>query len=143
MSLPARRSPGPTARSAGAIRRWAALLLAVIWSAAPALAALHAEAEIHRFCAEHQALEEAQPGGGVVEGGRGAELAVGGVSSAPGDLHESCAFGRCCRFGQTLAPLVLAVGPDVPTPVVVMPVAQLPPPARAIFRLAPKTSPPV
>lgn len=141
MSSARRRSPGAPLRGAAVIRRAAALLLAVVWSAAPGLAALHAQAEQHRYCVQHQALEEASSAAPVAEGRAAGPLAEG-VPPAPPGAHEACAFGHLWRFDRSLAPVVLAIGPALAAPAVSIPTGALTAPVVALYRLAPKTSPP-
>lgn len=124
-------------RAAHRLSAWAVVLL---WCAAPLLAALHAGAEAHRYCAEHDAVEEAAEAAAGVLSDQTGPLARGPEDPAPG--HEDCSFTRFCRFGQLVAQLILDDAGDLepvslPTP----PLA--PAPGVAVIVIAPKTSPPV
>lgn len=133
------------ARAVRVPHRFSALLVALLWCAAPVLAALHADAEVHRYCAEHGALEEAgappsaEPAADAAAAG--APLASVEGSEQP-SAHDGCAFGEYCRFGQLLRTIILDFAGEVgfaPAP----PPATAPPAVRvAIVRVAPKTSPP-
>src|SRR5688500_155021 len=91
------------------LRAWhrcAALVVGLLWAVGPALAILHVDARLHRFCAEHGALEEAsvpastdQARGGPTMDAREAPEAQAGGSGAGGDGHDGCAFSPYCRFG--------------------------------------------
>jgi hypothetical protein len=128
----------PTGRSR-ATHRLAALLVGVFWCAAPILAAVHANAEVHRYCAEHGMVEEAA----AASAARPADESAAHDASERPPAHDGCAFAKVCRFGQVLASFVLPVaGALDPTPVATPALAQAAPPL-ALLRLAPKTSPPV
>ena len=127
-------------RPARATHRYAALLLAVLWSAAPPLSVAHVLVESHRYCGEHGVLEEAAQGGPGRPGGDGHSTAVGARQAAA--AHEDCAFHDCWRTSQTLwrhvveahaLPLIADAG---------LPQALTYGPALPILALAPKTSPP-
>ena len=114
-----------------------ALGIALLWAAVPLLEGAHA-GNGHRYCAQHQALEEL-PASGAAR----SEPAATGFSVAPEDLaaeHRACPFavataGSICT--ETTATVAAAPASDAPaTP----PAA--PPPGAAVLDLAPKTSPP-
>jgi hypothetical protein len=119
--------------------RLAACLVAVFWCAAPVLAAIHASAQVHRYCSEHARLEESDqtPTGAQVAGGPSARS-----DSERLPAHDSCAFAPVCRFGQVQAAVVLdPTGILAATPFA--PPARLEPaPPVALLLIAPKTSPP-
>ena len=127
-------------RSLLATHRLAACLLATFWCAAPVLATIHANAEVHRYCAEHARVEEsgkARPG-----------TAVAATPSAHPDsdrlpAHEGCAFARVCRFGQVLATVVLDPGGILDTTPFDPPARLEPAPPLPLLSVAPKTSPPL
>jgi hypothetical protein len=120
--------------------RTSALLVALLWTAAPMLAALHANAEVHRYCAEHGALEDGSTGADTAGVDGGATASDAGTS-AP---HDDCAFARYCRFGQLLTLFALPATGELPVSTMIVPRPVMAPPAAlAIIRLAPKTSPPV
>lgn len=114
-----------------------ALLLALIWCAAPVLSAIHAGAEAHRYCAEHGALEEASEPEPTDVGSDGAVIPL-----APERSHEGCVFGRFCRFGQVLGQLVLEPAGDLEATAMGPPVLLETGPSVAVICFAPKTSPP-
>jgi hypothetical protein len=126
-------------RSLRATHRLAALLVGLFWSLAPILAALHANAEVHRYCAEHGMVEEAASGAA-----RAADTHPSAHdASEPAPSHDGCAFAQVCRFGQVLGPLVHFAASELdPTPVP-CPVVADPAPPLAVLLIAPKTSPPV
>ena len=122
-----------------ASHRWSALLVAALWAIAPVLAALHANAEVHRFCAEHGALEETSQSGAPERGDAGpAWLASEGQIP-----HAGCAFARYCRFDQLLIGFVLERAADLQVARPPERPGAISAPAVALLRLAPKTSPPV
>src|SRR5688572_13756887 len=100
-----------TATALSARYRFAAGLLALIWCTAPALSAVHATLEVHRYCAEHGTVEEV-PEGRPTANERASVVApgqpVGKIEKIAGteDLdagHDECVFGSFCRYGS-LAP---------------------------------------
>ena len=135
------------------LRAWhrcAALLVGLLWAICPALAILHVDAQLHRFCAEHRVLEEA---GGSVPA-TPADLARSappgdarvvqvGVAPAGGGAHDDCAFAPYCRFGQLLQALAEAGVLQPPATRSLELPSAAPGSAVAILSLAPKTSPPV
>jgi len=126
-------------RSLRAAHRLSAWVVVVLWCAAPLLAALHAGAEAHRYCAEHGAVEEAAEAAAGLPADQ-APLAQGTDDRA--STHEDCSLTPFCRFGQLLAQVILAEAGDLepgslPTPSVA------PAPGVAVLVIAPKTSPPV
>jgi hypothetical protein len=125
-----------------AVHRFSALLVALLWAGAPVLAALHANAEVHRYCAEHGVLEEAAAG----DGATGLPVLGGGAAASDAESpppHEDCAFARYCHFGQLLTNFALPATGALAVRTVVLPRPHLVAPTLAIIRLAPKTSPPV
>lgn len=127
-------------RTARAIHRLGALVVALLWCLTPVLAALHAQAEAHRLCAEHGQLEEvvvAQDAPGAT-----AHATVNGVVVGD-EAHEGCAFGRYCRFGQLLAAFGLFPAGDLAPERAPLPELAVRGPTVSIVRFAPKTSPPV
>jgi hypothetical protein len=106
-----------------------ALGIALLWAAVPILDDAHA-VNGHRYCAQHQALEELP--------------AFGPARSEPDGLaaeHRACPFavatvGSICP--QTTATVAAAPTTGAPT---TPPAA--PPPGAAVLDLAPKTSPPL
>jgi hypothetical protein len=132
-------------RSLRATHRLAALLVGLFWCAAPILAAVHANAEVHRYCAEHGMVEEGREAG--VAGGTSvtpsADTAPSAGDASQDPPHDGCAFARVCRFGQVLASLALAAAGELdPAPIAPLPVAQPAAPVAVLY-VAPKTSPPV
>lgn len=117
----------------------AALAVALLWLAAPLLSLAHATTAAHTYCARHGILEEGGAGGSDAQPDR--PLAAATADGVPA-VHEACSFARLCRFGQTLAPLVLAVGEAAAPEPALAPRAPEPAPAIAILDSAPKTSPP-
>jgi hypothetical protein len=133
-------TPHGRPRSLRATHRLAAVLVTLFWSAAPILAAVHASAEVHRYCAEHGMVEE---GSSARTGAAADARPAARDASAPAPEHDGCAFARVCRFGQVLGPVILvAAGQLDPTPASA-PTPATPAPPLAVLRLAPKTSPPV
>lgn len=134
-------TPTGSPRSLRVMHRFSALLVAVLWSAAPVVAVVHASAETHRYCAEHGAVEESgERDGDVAASDSDSNAAVNGTE--PGTSHEGCAFARYCRFGQVLGQFIVAAtgeieGIPIPTPLRREPAAPV-----AVLALAPKTSPP-
>lgn len=128
-------------RTLRATHRFSALLLALVWSAGPLLAALHADGEWHRYCPEHGTLEEAATPtpDDADESGAGARVAGDGAASAE---HDACAFAACARFGQQLARLILADLGDIDAQPIAPPPCREPPRRLAVITVAPKTSPP-
>jgi hypothetical protein len=130
-------------RSLGAMYRLPALVIALIWCAAPVLAILHAHSgtEVHRYCAEHGALEdvaEAQTRAPTPDES-GATVRASETAAA----HGECAFSRFCRFGDTLARFVMETTGVVEAMPVPRPAARVAAVAIPVFVVAPKTSPPV
>jgi hypothetical protein len=131
-------------RSLRATHRFSAFVVALLWCATPILAALHASAEAHRYCAEHGAVEEG-PEGDAVEApdAPGPDVAAAFGEGGAAESHDGCAFSRFCRFGQLLHQLVLEASGDVAATVIAAPALCVPAPSVAVIVLAPKTSPPV
>jgi hypothetical protein len=131
--------------------RSAAAFVALLWCVAPALSALHATLQIHRYCAEHGVLEEVEASGGETGGVEASGGEIGGVeTSGPlaggGDdetvAHEDCAFVGFFRQGRLLdAPGSAPVGLDPAALNLPQAGEQVPAPVE-LLRLAPKTSPP-
>jgi hypothetical protein len=122
--------------------RFSALLVALLWAGAPVLAALHANAEVHRYCAEHGVLEEVAAGGGAT----GVPVLGGGAAASDAETsapHDDCAFARYCHFGQLLTRFSLPATGALAVRTVALPRATTAASTLAILRLAPKTSPPV
>jgi hypothetical protein len=114
-----------------------ALGIALLWAAVPILDDAHA-GNGHRYCAQHQALEEL-PAFGPAR----SEPADNALSTAPDGLaaeHRACPFALATAGSvgrETTATVAAAPVSDAPaTP----PAA--PPPGAAVLDLAPKTSPP-
>jgi hypothetical protein len=132
-------NPTGRRRPLRASHRWSACIVALLWCAAPLLAALHASAEAHRLCAEHGVLEEAD--------GAPADAATGeagpGARGERTPEHEGCDFARFCRFGQLLAQVILGDFQTLEPAPLSTPALALPAPPIALVDLAPKTSPPV
>lgn len=102
------------------------------------LGGLHSGAEAHRYCLEHQALEEV-----TVAGVDRAADASPGVARAPGQAaaHEACPFAAVTRGADRVVPAPPATAPAVAS------VGEPPPPPVApraflVLSVAPKTSPP-
>jgi hypothetical protein len=113
--------------------------VALLWCAAPVLAAVHAGVEAHRYCAEHGTVEEA--GEAVVGSPEATPVVAGeGEEQAP---HDGCDFARFCRFGQVLAQLILDVAGTPDVALAPSPSPAQAAPAVAVIVIAPKTSPPV
>jgi hypothetical protein len=135
------RSRSGQPRSLRAAHRISACAVVLLWCAAPVLAAVHAAAESHRYCAQHDAVEEASD-----ERDGGSPDQVAPLARSGGDqtsTHEDCSFAPFCRFGQLVGQLILdATGVLEP---ITVPPPSLPPltPAVAVIVVAPKTSPPV
>lgn len=120
--------------------RFSAVLMALLWLALPVLAAAHGTHE-HRYCPEHQTVEEVRGNGGDVaaadsEGWNAVD------ASAEAEDHESCLLAAVEFRGATeppVASLELAVPPQSPAPV-----AESRSVARTVDVLAhaPKASPP-
>jgi len=113
--------------------------LALLWMAVPLLEGLHAAGNRHRFCAEHQALEEL-PAPGTDR----SEPPATGVSAAPSQAaaeHITCPFAAATAGSigtETVA--TVTVAPSIGAPPMPPPA---PPRAATILDLAPKTSPPL
>jgi hypothetical protein len=115
--------------------------MVLLWCAAPILAIVHANAEVHRYCAEHGALEEAGDASNRSAVAEPAGRLFDASETAPS--HTGCAFARFCRFGQSPGPVVFSTTGDIeisliPAPPLLQPAAIVP-----VIRIAPKTSPPV
>jgi hypothetical protein len=125
--------------------RFSALLLALLWCAVPVAAGLHADAEAHRFCAEHGALEDGgdAAGGGGATGDRSSvsPLAIQGETE-PSQSHHACAFSLVCRFGDVGWKATLAPAGDVAFTLAAPSIAGQPAAPIAVIAVAPKTSPP-
>jgi hypothetical protein len=133
-------TPESQPRSLRMAHRLAAVVVAMFWSAAPVLAAVHAQAEVHRYCAEHGMVEEgSQARPETVADG----MPAAHDASSPGPEHDGCAFARVCRFGQVLGPVILDAAGQLEPAAVACVTAAEPAPPLAVLRLAPKTSPPV
>jgi hypothetical protein len=127
-------------RSLLATHRLAACLLAAFWCAAPVLAAMHANAEVHRYCVEHARVEES----GQLRTQTPAERAPAAhPDSDPMPGHDGCAFARICRFGQVLAVVVVDPGGILEPVDFAAPAPLEPAPPVPLLSVAPKTSPPV
>ena len=127
-------------RSLLATHRLAACLLAMFWCAAPLLATLHANAEVHRYCAEHAQVEES---GEVPTQTPADETPAAHADSDRMPGHEGCAFARICRFGQVLATIVMDPGGILQVASFAAPARLEPAPSVPLLSVAPKTSPPV
>ena len=130
-------------RSLGATHRLAALVVALVWGITPVLAVFHSHdsGEVHRYCAEHRALEDVTEDGDPAPAPERDDAAFAQAETTPS--HKGCAFGRFCRFGQVLSQFVLeATGVLEATPVQ-RPIVRVAAPAIAVILVAPKTSPPV
>lgn len=122
-----------------AAHRCAAMVLALLWLASPVLALLHAQAEIHRYCAQHGTLEEA--GAPEPASPRSDRPVAAGLPTAESP-HDGCAFAPHYRFSQILVSFTLEPGGDLPP--------RRSPGGRPtgwgsplpLLLLAPKTSPP-
>jgi hypothetical protein len=126
-------------------RRLSALVLALVWMAAPLLAVAHAVDSSHRYCATHGQLEE---GEGLPESGSSQRPEADQSDRAfaderGGDGHDGCAFARACRFGSIVATVILGVldGPTTPPPAPLESAIAAAP--VELLAIAPKTSPPV
>jgi hypothetical protein len=134
-------------RTSCEIRRVGGLLLAAILVASQTAAWLHASAVTHVTCAEHgEALHAATPAA-IPEDAPAPATVVATV--ATGDqadtlaAHEHCASGALLRWrALTVTPPAHAV--FVPPVVTALPFQTGPPAVvtAAVYRLAPKTSPP-
>jgi hypothetical protein len=124
-----------------AIGRFSAFVLALSWCVCPALAALHASLELHRYCPEHGALEEIDGGAGAPNDRvlDGATPTLEGASAAR--AHEECAFDRCCRPGQVAAEIPVHVRHLDAWLIAAFPRTEAAFPVAPIV-FAPKTSPP-
>jgi hypothetical protein len=131
-------NPSGRPRSLRTTNRFSALLLALLWSGAPILAVLHANAEVHRYCVEHATLEET----GRAEGDVAAAGATAASQGEPAPGHEGCAFARVCRFGQVFGHVVLDAVELIPAVVLAPPPLESPPLSLPLILVAPKTSPP-
>lgn len=131
---------GGQSRSWRATWRLPALVVALLWCAAPMLSAVHSAAEAHRYCVEHGAIEEVEFENDQGEPQRPATDQVRGVDAS--EPHEACAFAPFCRFGQ----LVTAFVPEAAGNIGAIPAPTLDDAASvspvAVVRIAPKTSPP-
>jgi hypothetical protein len=131
---------GGRPRSLLATHRLAACLVAVFWSAAPVLATVHANAEVHRYCAEHAQVEESaqtRPEAAVPAG------PSAHPDSEPMPGHDGCAFARVCRFGQVLVAVVIDPAGIVDPAPFFAPARLEPAPPVPLLSVAPKTPPPL
>src|SRR5688500_2741278 len=130
-------------RSLSAIHRLSALVVALIWGAAPVLAVFHShsDGEVHRYCAEHRALEDVGEAAAPSPASQSHLAVVAGAENE--EQHSGCAFTRACRFGDLFSGFdaqsvrLLAAKP-IAAPTVRAATAVI-----AIILVAPKTSPPV
>ncbi len=121
----------------------ATLLILGVWIASPLLSVVHAVFEEHRYCAEHERLEEASETHVPGDSKTGATGAI--ASSNSGELpteHEDCAFDE--DFTRTI--------PDSTLVLLATPAPAILPPAQirtiafvhgiSLLHVAPKSSPP-
>jgi hypothetical protein len=135
-------------RSSRQIRRVGGLLLAAVLIASQAAAWLHAAAVTHVTCAEHgEALHAATPSAAPDDRPAAPDTVVATV--ATGDQGDTLEAHDHCASGALLRWRALTVAPPAVTVVVPRFAGAAPfqtgPPAlglRAVYRLAPKTSPP-
>ena len=146
-------------RSPRAMHRLAAFLLALIWVTAPVLAVFHSHssAEVHRYCAEHRALEDVQgdsdgsaDAGADVGADVGRDQPVASESDIarlrgvePARPHSGCVFARFCRSGDLLSGFFLETARVLEPTLVPAPVVRAVTATVAVIVVAPKTSPPV
>jgi hypothetical protein len=130
----------PPMRSLGARRRLPALVLAVVWCAAPVLAILHAHSSAvgHHYCAAHRTLEDVIEDQASAPNGDTAVRESGAASA-----HYGCAFACSYRFDDTVARFALDTAGLIEATPFPTPTAQVASARIAIFVVAPKTSPPV
>jgi hypothetical protein len=138
-------SPATTARVAKP-RRFGGLALAVVLVVSQTAAWLHAIAVAHVTCVEHGESIHA-PAPAAASDARGPQTAAAAVVAsddvATVAAHEHCASGALLRW-RALAIAPPAATIDLP-PIAGIPPGHVPPVAAAttaVYRLAPKTSPP-
>ena len=119
------------------MRRGVAALALFVFGLAN-LASLEHEATAHHVrCAEHGELLEGVTGGAA----RNPTATLSASDIAEGHAH--CAFHALLTQSATGAPTQLAVAPFVAQPTLLPDLPPAPPAPVAVYRLAPKTSPPV
>ncbi len=127
--------------------RACAAALAVLWLALPLVELVHAGEHAHRFCAEHQAFEEAQgetppaPSLAAREVERGAAEALE-LAAGTEEAHEQCCLAwaeprRAWHLASESTPLTREARELRPLRGAVWPGAGVP-----LLALAPKASPP-
>jgi hypothetical protein len=127
-------------RSLRAIHRVSAFAVMLLWCAAPILAVVHASEEAHRYCAEHDAVEEApEP---IVETTANPQSPVASGAGGGAPAHDDCSFTRLCRFSQVLGQVILDAVGDLEQRSPAAPPSGPPEPSLALILIAPKTSPP-
>jgi len=125
-------------------RRSAGLLLAVVLVVSQASAWLHAVAISHVACAEHgEAVHGRAPFAPNLRAVRCGETSAIGSDAATVAGHDHCANAALLRWRDvalTAPAVTVAVVPDVRSPG--SSPTQQPPSGSAVYRLAPKNSPP-
>lgn len=107
------------------------------------LTAAHEVKSTHRFCPEHQSVEEDPDAVGLAAGGERPVLRSGPVASGePSSAHGGCLLAQALASSLALS---LLRAPGVPLPASEPEGRRLadgPPPSIALLFVAPKTSPP-
>ena len=124
-------------------------ILLAVWIVVPILSAVHAAAESHRYCAQHQAVEEAH-GHATQAADLPAEEASDDTKTRRGEPpshsedHAACAFGHVAVEDSTSANGFddAAKVPPTSEPGEFL-ASQIAVASFRLHRLAPKTSPPV
>lgn len=119
----------------------AGLLLAALWIAAPVAESVHASTHVHRYCAEHQTIEEV----GEVSGSHQATASGLSQDAEAGESahgHQACALTQVdSRRGVLELPSswVVSLMPEPPQPAAALSPSY---PSVPLLSLAPKLSPP-
>ncbi len=122
------------------------LCLLVVWIATPLLSVAHAALEEHRYCVDHERLEEASESHSRAPGAKGSAQA--NVSHAHSDElpteHVDCAFDE--DFTRAAPDRFLPYPLATTSPCFLLPAplrAVLPAESIPLLSIAPKSSPPI
>ncbi len=128
-----------------------AALLLMVWIATPILSLVHGLVQEHSYCTEHERLEDADKAHSrsplLADSSKEAREALARIpqGEAPGHSggHEECAFDD----SYTRETLVIELDASMATALLALTVSGVDPPAvhtpsTALFRIAPKNSPP-
>lgn len=121
------------------VRKHVAVGLVLLCVGMPILGGVHAGADGHRYCSEHETLEEVAPGS--VRAGTGAAPGIDADGPARAPEHRTCPFAATTGGAGRVA-----LAPPAPAPWA-SPAGEAPAPRTPslpvlILLVAPKTSPP-